>query len=65
MEDNNRVKVPVIVIQRIYNKNPETQEVIDMSMIEVCSKEGISPEQVVCFFFAAVFIIMAILGKKI
>ena len=40
------VKVLLKVIQRINDKNPEMHEVIDASMMEVCAKEGISPEQV-------------------
>ena len=53
MKDNKRVKVSLKVIQRIYDKNPAIQEVIDASMIEVCAEEGISPEQVFfCFAFS-------------
>ena len=50
-------------MQRIYDKNPEIQEVIDASMIEVYTGEGASPEPVYFFFIAVVFIIMVILGK--
>ena len=60
------VKVLLKAIQRTYDKNPEIQEVIDMSMKEVRAEDGISSEQVFfyfCFFFVAVFIIMAILEK--
>lgn len=41
------------MIQRISDKNPEIQELIDRLMIEVCTEKGIASEQV--------FIIMAIL----
>ena len=51
MNDNKGVKVLLKVIQRIYNKNPEIQEVIYASMIEVCAEEGISPEQVFFILF--------------
>ena len=35
MKDNKRVRVLLEVIQRIYDKNPEMQEVIDTLMIDV------------------------------
>ena len=41
------------MIQRISDKNPEIQELIDRLMIEVCTEKGIASEQV--------FIRMAIL----
>ena len=41
------------MIQRISDKNPEIQELIDRLMIEVCTEKGIASEQV--------FIIMTIL----
>ena len=40
-------------IQRVYDKNPWMQEVIDASMTEVCAEEGVSPEQV--FFILLLF----------
>ena len=66
MKDNKRAKVLLKVIQRIYDKNQEIQEVIDASIIEVCAKEGVYPEVLfIFFFFGVVFIIMAILGKNL
>ena len=50
IKDNERVKVLLKVIQRIFDKNPEIQEVIDASIIEVCAEEGVSPEQVYFYF---------------
>ena len=44
------------------------KEDIDVSMIEVCTEEGVLLEQVFflfCFFFSVVFIIMAILEKNL
>ena len=35
IKDNKRVRVLLEVIQRIYDKNPEMQEVIDTLMIDV------------------------------
>ena len=35
MKDNKRVRVSLEVIQRIYDKNPEMQEVIDTLMIDI------------------------------
>ena len=53
MKDNKRIKVLLKVIQTIYDKNPEMQEVIDTSMIEVYAEEGMFPEQVFfCFAFS-------------
>ena len=48
--------------------NPEVQEMIDALMAEVCTEEGVSPEQVFflfCFSLAVVFIIIAILEKNL
>ena len=48
--------------------NPEVQEMIDALMTEVCTEEGVSPEQVFflfCFSLAVVFIIIAILEKNL
>ena len=39
-------RIKVLLKVRIYNKNPEIQEVIGASMIEVCAGEDVSPEQV-------------------
>ena len=46
------------VIKRIYDKNPEVQELIDASMIDVCTEETVLHEQVfsILFCFSAVFI---------
>ena len=48
--------------------NPEVEEMIDALMAEVCTEEGVSPEQVFflfCFSLAVVFIIIAILEKNL
>ena len=50
MKDNNRVNVLLKVIQRIYDKTPEIQEVINSSMIEACAEKSVSPEQVFFYF---------------
>ena len=60
MKYNERVKVLLKAIQKIYHKNPIIQEVIDTSMKEVRTEECISPGQE----FAVVFIIMAILEEN-
>ena len=54
MKDNKRDKVLLKVIQRIYDKNPEIQEVVEASMIEVCAEESVFPEHVF-FYFAFLF----------
>ena len=38
MKDKEKLKILLKVIQRIYDKNPEMKEVIDVSMIEVCTR---------------------------
>ena len=54
------------VIQRIYDKNPGMQEVIDASMIEIALKKAyLLNRYFFCFLFAVVFIIMAILKKNL
>ena len=45
MKDKKKLEVSLKVIKRIYDKNPGMQEMIDASMIEVCTEEGVSPEQ--------------------
>ena len=55
MKDKKKLEVLIKVIKIIYDKNPGMQEMIDSLMIEVCTEEGTSPEQV---FFAVVVIIM-------
>ena len=50
MKDKKKLDALLEVIQRIYDKNPEMQEVIDASMMEECAKEGVSPEQVLLYF---------------
>ena len=50
MKDNKRVKVSLNAIQRTYDKNPEIQEMIDASMIEVYTEHGASPEKEIFIF---------------
>ena len=38
MKDKEKLEILLKVIQRIYDKNPEMKEVIDVSMIEVCTR---------------------------
>ena len=45
MKDKKKLEVLLKLMQRIYNKNPGIQEVIDASMIKVCT-EGVSRKQV-------------------
>ena len=44
-----RTKVLLKVIESIYDKNPEMQDEIDASMVEVAPEEGVSPELVFLF----------------
>ena len=43
---DNKIKV----IRKKYDKYPGIQEVIKLSMIEVCPEESVSPEQVFVYF---------------
>ena len=58
MIDNEIIKVLLNVIQRIYDKNPEIQEVIDVLLTEICAEEGVSPEQEY-FYFALFFLLFS------
>lgn len=49
-----RIKMLLKVIESIYDKNPEMQDEIDASMVEVAPKEGVSPELV---FFILPFLL--------
>ena len=53
MKDKRKVEILLKVIERVYNKNPDTEKLIDESMIHVCKEEGVSPEQV---FFVFAFL---------
>ena len=66
MKNNKRAKVLLKVIQKIYDKNPEMQEVIDASIIEVCAKKKyiLNRYFLICFLFGVVYIIMPILEKE-
>ena len=39
------------LIERVYIKNAGMQTLIDVSMIDMCKEEGVSPEQL-CFCFS-------------
>ena len=54
-------------MKRIYDQNPEMEEVIDWSMMEVCAEESVSTEQVffILPFFYVVFIIMSYPNKRV
>ena len=38
MKDKEKLEILLKLIQRIFDKNPEMKEVIDVSMIEVCTR---------------------------
>lgn len=54
MKDKKRIKVLLKVIESIYDKNPEMQDEIDASLVEVAPEEGVSPELV---FFILLFLL--------
>lgn len=47
LKDKKKLEFLIKVLQRIYEKNPGMEDVIDASVIEVCAEEAISPEQVI------------------
>ena len=51
MKDKKRFEILLKVINRIYNENCEIHELIDASIIDVCTEEEVLPEQ---FFFVCV-----------
>ena len=50
MKNKKKLEVLLNVVQGVNDKNPGMQEVIDASMIEVCTEEGGSPKQVFFMF---------------
>lgn len=54
VKDKKRIKVLLKVIESIYDKNPEMQDEIDASLVEVAPEEGVSPELV---FFILLFLL--------
>ena len=48
MKDKKRFEILLKVINRIYNENCEIHEVIDASIIDVCTEESVLPEQLFC-----------------
>ena len=50
MKEKKKSQGIIKVIQGIYDKNPEMQEVIDTLIIEVCVEEGLSLEHVFFYF---------------
>ena len=67
MMDKKKLEVLLKIIQRTFDQNPEKEKVIDMSMIEICGEESVSPEQAffLLLFLCCFFIIMAIQGKNL
>ena len=50
MKDKKEKEALLKFIQRVYDKNPGMQKVIDASMINVRAEEGVSLEQVFFIF---------------
>ena len=61
MKDKKKIEVLLRIIKRIYDQNPEMQEAIDVLIVEVCTEEDVSFEQLFFILLFFVFIIMAIL----
>ena len=66
MKYKERIKFLLKVKIKVYNENPELQKLIDASMVEVCTKEGVFSKQVIYIFlfFAVIVIIMSYSIKK-
>ena len=52
MKDKKRIEILERVIKRIYNKNSGMQELIDASVIDIFTKEVVSPENIFLFLFS-------------
>ena len=50
MKDKKKIDILLKVIERLYTKNHGMQKLIDESMIDICRKEGASPEQLFFVF---------------
>ena len=50
MKDKKKLEVLLKVKQRVCDKNVGSKEAMDSSMVEVCTEEGVSPEQVFFIF---------------
>lgn len=67
MKDKKRIENLLKFIKRNYDKNPELQELIDVSMVDLCTEECISPELVFfsLIFLALVFTVMGYRNKRV
>ena len=50
MKDKKKTGILLMVIERVYTKNPGMQKLIEKSMINICKEEGVLPEQVFFLF---------------
>ena len=56
MKDKKKLEVLLKVIQRVFDKTPEMQEVIDIQMIDVPAEECVSPEQAFFYFYISLLL---------
>ena len=61
MKDEKKIELLLKVIEIIHDQNPGTEKVIDPLMVEVSSKECVSPEQV---YFHFIFLFCCFYSKK-
>ena len=50
MKDKKKTEILLMVIGRVYTKNPGMQKLIKKSMTNICKEEGVLPEQVFFLF---------------
>ena len=58
MKDKKKTGILLMVIERVYTKNPGMQKLIEKSMINICKEEGVLPEQV--FFLFSLQLILSL-----
>ena len=56
MKDKKKLEVFLKVIQRVFDKTPEMQEVIDAQMLDVPAEECVSPEQEFFYFYISLLL---------
>ena len=59
MKDKKKIEILLKVIERIFNKNPEMQKLIDESMIDVCKEEDVSPKEVFFYFYFSLLLFLS------
>ena len=64
MNDKKRIEILLKVIERVYTKDPEMQKLMDVSVIDICKEENVSPEQLFFAFLCCWLNVMGYLKRK-